>query len=135
MSTVTVQTDWWTLELPEEWRAQQEDDAVLIHDEDEVSWIELSTLERESGDVDAADLANLTVELRDRGLAARSVSLGPWSGEQYLYREDDEAVREWYLYAGPLLVFVTHSCHVDHAGMDDSAVDEILATLEPVRAS
>jgi hypothetical protein len=36
------------------------------------------------------------------------------------------------VYAQHLLLYITYSCDLDNAGMDDAAVDEILDTLRMV---
>ena len=43
--------------------------------------------------------------------------------------EDDAALRIWWVASGGLMLFVTYSCDVDNAGMDDAAVDDLLDTL------
>jgi hypothetical protein len=55
--------------------------------------------------------------------------LGDFSGVQGNYLEEGTAVREWYVFKGPLLLFITYSCDEDNRGMDDAAVDELLDTL------
>jgi len=43
--------------------------------------------------------------------------------------DGSDAVREWYLSHGSLLMMVAYSCDESNKGMDDSAVDEILSTI------
>ncbi len=38
-------------------------------------------------------------------------------------------MREWYVFNGALLLFITYSCDEENRGMDDAAVDELLDTL------
>jgi hypothetical protein len=125
-----LETDWWTIELPPEWDAGQEDDVVVIEDEDGVSCLELSTLVREQGEVSDADLAEFSRELRDAGLAPRAVRIGPWRGE--LFEHDDEEFhwREWFLRHEGIFVYGAYHCLGENLGMDDAAIDEILSTLE-----
>jgi hypothetical protein len=51
------------------------------------------------------------------------------NGYYYSYQDDGDALREWYLRGDDLLLLITYSCDLENAGMDDSAVDEILSTL------
>ena len=126
-----LETDWWTLELPPEWAAEQDDELVVIEDEDGVSCLELSTLVREEGEVGDAELAEFSRELREAGIAAGAVSVGPWSGQLFEHDDDDFHWREWFLRSGPVFVYGAYHCLREHCCMDDAAIDEILETLMP----
>ncbi len=124
-----VETQWWTLALPEEWEAEQDEDAVVIADRDDVGEIVITTLQKAEGEVDERELAAMTEALAGEHGQGQAVDVGPARGYRFQFTEDGEALREWYLYCGDLLILVTYSCDLDNAGLDDSAVDEILATL------
>jgi hypothetical protein len=34
-----VESDWWFIGLPEEWRTEQDEDSILIFDQDELGCI------------------------------------------------------------------------------------------------
>ena len=44
-----VESDWWFIGLPEEWRTEQDEDSILIFDQDELGCISLSSLQAEHG--------------------------------------------------------------------------------------
>lgn len=75
-----LETDWWTLELPPEFEASQEDDVVIIEDEDGVGCLEISTLLREDGRVGADELAEFSRELREAGITPQRARIGGWTG-------------------------------------------------------
>ena len=120
-----LETDNWSLVLPPEWRAEQDDEGVLISDRDGVGCLEITALVAASGAVAAADvhaMAGDSPPLQQLTLA----------GHRAWYREVDEqdtALREWYVGAGAVLLYVTYSCAAEHRGLDAAAVDEILDTL------
>ncbi|MEE8059195.1 MAG: hypothetical protein V3T17_15365 [Pseudomonadales bacterium] len=124
-----VESQWWIIELPEEWEADQDDESVLISDEDGVGEIAITTMQKESGNVEDGELLSYTEDLQRQYGKGQSVNMGELQGYYFNYQEDGEAVREWYLRCENLLLLITYSCDEDNAGMDDSAVDEILSTL------
>ena len=124
-----VQTQWWGIELPEEWAAQAEDDTVSLVDCDELGSIDISAIRRESGDVTRAELEALAQETIAAGHAAQEVSLGPLTGIGFEYLEQGEYWREWYLGRGPLLLLVTYNCDAEHRDFDRPLVDDILSTI------
>ena len=126
-----LETDWWTLELPPEWEAEQDEELIVIEDEDGVSCLELSSLVREHGEVGDADLAEFSRELRDAGASGAPVTIGPWRGEVYQHDDAEFHYREWFLRCGAIFVYAAYHCLPEHRGFDDAAIDEILATLEP----
>lgn len=120
-----LETQWWMLELPEEWQADRQDEMILISDQDGVGEIAITTLEKEEGDVEDEDLLQLADELGQ----GKPITVSDLSGYYFEYREEGDALREWYLGGDNLLILVTYACDEENAGMDDAAVDEILATL------
>jgi hypothetical protein len=127
-----LQTEWWTIGIPPEWWAEQEDDVVVIGDRDDVGSIEISTLCKEDGNFDQAEVSTIAADNGEPGWDWQLVSLSGLSGRYTTYVEEDSGVREWYLARGSVLLFITYSCAVENFGMDDAAVDEILQTLELV---
>jgi hypothetical protein len=127
-----LETQWWRLGLPDEWVAEQDEDSILITDRDDVGTIEISHLVAEEGD-------NLNIEVLARdnaeqpGLNWDSCVLGDFDGVETRYREEDASIREWWLKAGSLMLFVTYVCEIENEGLDDSIVDEILDGLEMIR--
>jgi hypothetical protein len=132
---MVLETDWWTLELPPEWEAAQDEDVVVIEDEDGVSCLELSTLMREEGDVSDADLAQFSAELRELGIKPHPAQIGSLQGQLFEHDDAEFHWREWFLRAGPMFMYIAYHCLPDHRGMDDAAVDEILSTIEPREAA
>lgn len=127
-----VETDWWTLDLPEEWEVEQDGDTIVVTDADGVSCIELTTVMHEGGDVSADDLAGFAAELCARGVRGQAASVSEWNGTLYVHDEDDLHWREWFLARGPQALLVSYHCLREHAGMDDAAVDDILDSLTPL---
>jgi hypothetical protein len=129
----TVETDWWLLDLPEEWQAEQDDETIVITDEDGVGVLEITSLEPEEGD-QRVDLQELAKQLVPEGLAGSAARLGDFDGLYFQYQEEGDAVREWVLQCDNRVLLVSYSCDLDDAGMDDSFVDEVLDTLESKKA-
>ncbi|MCP3908651.1 MAG: hypothetical protein GY712_11625 [Oceanicoccus sp.] len=124
-----VESQWWIIELPEEWEADQDEDTILISDEDGVGEIAITTLEKESGLVDETELQDYMNDVVEQFGPAELAQVAELDGYYIAYKEDGDAVREWYLRYDNLLVLITYSCDDDNAGMDDGAVNEILETL------
>ncbi|WP_339338044.1 hypothetical protein [uncultured Oceanicoccus sp.] len=124
-----VESQWWIIELPDEWEADQDEETIIISDEDGVGEIAITTLKKEAGLVDEAELHDYLSDIVELFGPAESTQMAELSGYYIAYKEDGDAVREWYLRYDNLLVLITYSCDYNNAGMDDSAVDEILGTL------
>ena len=124
-----VETEWWTLALPPEWWANAEDEGILIGDRDDVGCIEITTLHKDEGDFTREELQEIAKTQTEQAIDWHSVALGDFSGLRGSYLEEGAAIREWYVAAGALLLFITYSCDEDNRGMDDASVDELLDTL------
>lgn len=120
-----LEADDWSLLLPPEWSAERDAEGIVIGDDDEVGLIEISELRKDSGPFSMQDLSQFT----DQGSTWSAASLGSFTGLGARVEEDETALREWVVYAGDLLLYITYSCSLENRGMDDAAVDELLATL------
>jgi hypothetical protein len=120
-----METDHYSLLLPEEWIAEQEESSVFISDRDGVGCLEITVLERDEGVFDADAVAGLADA--PGALTALKLAGRPALGQDF--EEDGVAIREWFLPAGRRLLYLTYSCEREHRGLDDAAVDELLGTL------
>ena len=75
------------------------------------------------------ELASIAADESEQPVDWQSVELGDFSGWLGSYTTEGAAIREWYLAAGTLMLFITYSCDEDNGGLDDAAVDELLDTL------
>jgi hypothetical protein len=124
-----VESQWWIIELPDEWEAEEDEETILISDEDGVGEIAITTLQKESGVVEDIELKNYMEDVEQQFGKGVPVTIAELEGYYCRYQDEGDAVREWYLRCDNLLLLVTYSCGLDNGGMDDSAVDEILSTL------
>lgn len=126
-----IESDWWFIDLPDQWFSEQDDDSILIFDEDELGCICLSTLEPEAGAKAGAEALTALIDSVGHSLnAGKPCVVGEdWRGWEFETVEDGDYIREWYLHGPNHLLLITYSCAEDDRDMDRSAVEEILDTL------
>ena len=124
-----LETDWWTMALPPEWWAELEEESVLVGDRDEVGCLEFTTMHKESGQFDAAEIKGIAESESEQPQDWKSVTLGDFNGVVSAFVEEGAAIREWYIANDSQLLYISYSCEEDNRGMDDAAVNEILDTL------
>lgn len=124
-----IESQWWILELPDEWEAEQDEEIIVVSDVDGVGEIAITTLKKQAGNVDDSELREYTADLEAEYGTGETVQIAELQGYYFAYHEDGDALREWYLRADQLLVLITYVCDVSNSGMDDSVVDEILGTI------
>ncbi len=132
MSINVLETEWWILDVPPEWWAESEEDSILVGDHDGVGCIEISTLHKDSGQFSADEILQIARD-SDPSLDWQKVRLGDLAGVSASLAEEDAAIREWCVADGGMLLFITYSCDVENQGLDDAAVDAILATLTVIK--
>jgi len=124
-----LETDFWCLLLPPEWTAEKDDDVVVIVDDDDVGELSLTTLCKQSGEVEGSDVLSMARDESPEVKDWKNVSVGAFVGVEGNFYEDGAYIREWYVAAGQVLIYITYFCDEDNALMDDAAVDELLQTL------
>jgi hypothetical protein len=124
-----LETQWWSMCLPPEWWAEQDEESILVGDCDDVGCIEISTLVRDDGEFSSPEVREIASQQHEIAPQWEAVNVASMDGLYASFIEEDTAVREWYLGAGKFLIFISYSCALENRNMDDSAVNEILATL------
>lgn len=127
----TVETDWWLLDLPEEWEAEQDEETIVISDQDGVGALEITRLDHPAAAT--ANLHDIARQWVPEDVPAIDVRVGEFDGLYFEYIDEGDAVREWLLRAGDLILIVSYACDEENARMDDELVDEILDTLAVVQ--
>jgi hypothetical protein len=125
-----LETNWWSISLPDEWFAEEEDEAIIIFDEDEVGTIQIADFKKEKGDANHDDLIDLAEELIEQRVPYTAATLGDFTGIRFEYEEDESFVIEWFLCCNDTILLVSYDCDIENKYMDVSTVNEILDTLE-----
>ncbi len=125
-----VETQWWAMPIGEEWSAELDEETVIITDADGVGCLEVSVLEWDDGELTGDDLQMLAQQLIPEGVPAKAVKCGQWQGQYFSYVDHEDACRDWLLQGGQKVLLVSYTCDPENQGMDDAAVDAMLAGLE-----
>jgi hypothetical protein len=125
-----VETQWWALPIDQEWLTEVDEDTVIISDEDGIGSLEISVLEWDDGEVVAEDLQVLSQQLIPAGVKGQAVACGQWQGQYFSYVDHEDACRDWLLLGGQKVMLISYTCDPEHQGMDDAAVDQMLAGLQ-----
>lgn len=130
MMNQLLQSNWWSLELPDEWHAHEDDDTVVIADDDAISVLEISAIKKAKGCVESNELMEFASELVSCGHKPSEVCCGDFAGLCFKYDDEEGVWREWFLAKQDVALFIVYSCHLDHKTLDDQAIDAILSTLK-----
>ena len=126
-----VETEYWCLMLPPEWSAEEEEGSVLISDQDGIGELAVTTLVRESDGAPEVSLLEIAQAESPEVSSWATATFGEFSGVTGELTEEGTVLQEWYLGHGVALLYCTYACDPEDAGMDMSAVEEILGTLVP----
>ena len=75
-----LETDFWCLLLPPEWTAEKDDDVVVIVDDDDVGELSLTTLCKQSGEVEGSDVLSMARDESPEVKDWKNVSVGAFVG-------------------------------------------------------
>lgn len=128
-----IETQWWAIPLPDEWRAQTEEGTVIISDLDGIGILELSVIELDGPEPGIAELEELSAEIVPADAHGVPAHCGDWEGLRFDYTAGDYC-RDWVLKHGQQVLLVSYTCAIEHSAMDDAAVDEMLGELSVVRS-
>lgn len=123
-----IQTRWWSLPVSDDWEVDTEEGTVIITDTDDVGSLELSVIELDGETSSVAELRELAAEFVPAGLSGSSINCGDWQGLLFEYSAGDHC-RDWVLQCDNRVLIISYTCADEHQGMDDAAVDQMLAEL------
>lgn len=121
---------FWSVDLPEGWAGERDDDCDVLFPKEGFGTLHVSALRGEH-DADDALLRHLAAEHLEAGARTDPVRYGPFTGFTLSYGAPDGFWAEWYLCAGPLVLFASYSCAPEHEGLEDEVVEHILGSLTP----
>jgi hypothetical protein len=124
-----VETQWWAIEIPDEWNAQYSEDCVTVSDCDGIGSIDISALKKQQGIINDEDLREFADDLLVKQLIPQLVEHNGLSGFYFEYLEDGLAWREWYLAVNELFIYITYNSESENKNFDVAVVDQILETL------
>jgi hypothetical protein len=124
----TFVDEFWSLGIPDEWITERYPECVGLHQPEGIGELQISA-SRQERTVTLSDLRAVAAEHIEAGAITHSVKLGDFDGLSFSYDVDDEYWSEWYLKAGPILLFATYSCAAEDEGKEDEVVEAVLETL------
>ncbi|NNL56430.1 MAG: hypothetical protein HKO71_01640 [Pseudomonadales bacterium] len=131
-----VHSQWWCIEIPDDWSAEEDDGGVSIADPDDVGELYISALKKEPGDaghsdtaIDRAELRALAAELIEQGSAEQQCAVAGLQGLYFAYTQDQLAWREWYLTDGATLLLASYNCEPDNVQLDAAPLEQMLESL------
>ena len=118
-----LETDFWALQLPDEWFAEQDDETIIISDESQVSTIELTSIMADKNITKDEILSDVLPKTAIQTVLAEETAF------YHELTEDGVFWREWVCELPQGILLISHGMDEDNKGMDDASVDEILSTL------
>lgn len=126
----TFSSTWWSVQVPETWVVEQDEECVAFTASPEIGVLQLSAARNENGLATDEDLLEFAEEHISSGAKLTSVNIGKLSGFYLQYSDGEFHCREWWLRSGNTVVFVTYTADLELSGQEDPVVDQILTTLE-----
>lgn len=138
-----VETEFWALEVPEEWSAEDDEGVIVIFDGDEIGELSVSVLVTDDESPEILSLQEKAEKLTGES-NFDSIVIGDLNESEAVYREyseDDAFWREWLVSSQSidkekasvvnedLLIYVTYCTDLENKSLDDVVVNQILSTL------
>jgi hypothetical protein len=123
----------WSLDVPLSWSWEDGSPAISFLRDDGVGALLVSAHGKSEGEVTFFDLMSTASERVPEHVQLEACEVGDFSGLTVTIARPEGHSREWWLRAGPTLLYVTQICSHEDAGVEDAEVDAVLATLRDER--
>ena len=134
---IVLRFESWSIEFPEEWGHEIENDILALVPPDEAGVLQVSSMSKESGPVGDADLWDTMNDAGMDGDDIARIALNAFEGLAATANEDNIAVRYWILRNGSTLLLATfREAEVGSANADSFAAAEgVLKSLKAETAA
>ena len=120
---------WWSVELPDNWEAEQDEDCATFTSERGVGALQISAYRRDDEIVTDEDLLDFAEDDLVEGENSQSVSFGEFVGLETSYFANEGFSRKLWLQSGSLLLFITYNCAAEERTVETEDVNLILKSL------
>jgi hypothetical protein len=128
--TKRYKSAWWSVELPDTWKANKEEDCVTFTSENDVGALQISAYRREDKEVNNDELLHFAEDELVEGVELQDISCGEFTGLGISYLVDSNYWRKWWLWKGSLLLYVTYTCSAEKRFVEEEAVNQIMSSLK-----
>ena len=104
---IVLRFETWSIEFPEEWGHEIENDILALAPPDDAGVLQVSSMSKESGPVGDTDLWETMNDAGVDGDDIERAALGAFEGLTAAAQEDGMAVRYWILRNGNTLLLAT----------------------------
>ena len=120
---------WWSVELPDGWEAERDEDCVTFTLQREIGVLQISAYRRDDEIVTDKDLLEFAEDEIVEPANPQSVSFSEFVGLEISHFADDSFLRKLWLRNGSLLLFVTYTCAAEESTVEAEDVNLILKSL------
>ena len=126
----TYESSWWSIELPTDWCAEQDESCVSFTAGKGAGALQISAYKHEGAIVSSDDMRDFAKdELRNDSIT-ENVLYGDFKGIEISYFEADSFWRKLWLRSGAVLLYVTYNCASEKYGVEGETVTRILSSLQ-----
>ena len=122
-------TDWWTIEVPIDWTANQDPECATFLASPPIGALQISAAKKDNGLATDDDLRDFAGKHIEAGRALQHVHHGTFAGFAVEHVTQGRYWKEWWLRADNLMVFATYNCDEAQKGLEDSVAEVILSSL------
>lgn len=130
MSETRYKSKWWSVELPENWKAKGKEDCVTFTSESGVGALLISSFRNDDKEVTNDDLLHFAEDELVAGVDMQNISCGEFNGMGISYLVDGNYWRKWWLWKGSTLLYVTYNCSAEDHFVEEDAVNRIMNSLK-----
>jgi hypothetical protein len=122
---------WWSIEIPSDWSAEEEEDCVTFTADRGVGALQISAYRREGESVTDMDLNDLAEDELIDDIIPENVSWGDFNGIAISYVEGERFWRKLWLRAASLLLYMTYNCNMKEQAAEVESLNLMLSSLTP----
>ena len=125
-------SEWWSVELPDDWSAEQDDICVSMFSESGIGALQLSAARNSNGPATDDDLRDFAKEHLDAGAPIKPLTCGAFTGFYFQHSIGGTYQRQWWLRCDDTVVLGTYTSDLEDRGKENAVVDSILDTLQKI---
>ena len=126
---MTFISDWWELDLVDDWAAQKDEDCVTISRPNGVGALQVSAYRKDNGKITDEELLEATDSDATSREKLSRVKISALEGYERSDLSGSSFSHQWWLGSDETMIYMTYNCEMSDQTVESDAVNTMVASI------
>ncbi len=124
------ESNWWSIEYPEEWETEQNEDCTTFYNPDGVGALQISSY-RKDEQISESEIFDVATDDITETNKLQKIKEENYQGFIASYAEENDFWKKYYIWKDRIMVYITYNCEIKDKNNEElTTIENILKTLK-----